>query len=458
MIMPQRLKTNRNAGPDGGHRRRSGGFTLIELSVVILIIGLIVTFILRASAEAVSRAEIRATQALITKLEVGVSERIEALLSQRVTPNGAHRCLAATYPPGIAPLALPWGLPSESRAAVIARFDQIRAELPDVFIINTSDPNFDPNYPINFAGQAYPGTTVGPNQAYSYAYPIGSMTIPLYQPDPSYDPSLGTPPTNLGPGGYVAGTFARGFYGASFEAAGGLYKLLGYRTQGYDLVDNDGDGMIDEFDEGTGGASSALATDILNRLGKHTHKTARSEMLYATLVEGVGPLGSVFTPDDFTDREVRDTDGDGLPEFVDAWGEPIQFYRWPVHHISTIQKGWQPYSGPIEPRQQNPLDPNNQLVAPAWWTASYNANPMLLGECHVHDQRQWHDLHVLLPVACRVQCGPAELDRGRLGVLVGSRWIRHLDQPDRGASRVLFPVPDRLFRAGSSAGDRATRV
>ena len=30
----------------------------------------------------------------------------------------------------------------------------------------------------------------------------------------------------------------------------------------------------------------------------------------------------------FHGSEVADTDGDGLPEFVDAWGSPIQFLRW----------------------------------------------------------------------------------------------------------------------------------
>ena len=100
-------------------------------------------------------------------------------------------------------------------------------------------------------------------------------------------------------------------------------------------------------------------------------------MLYALLVEGQGPLGSVFSADEFTDREVRDTDGDGLPEFVDAWGEPLQFYRWPILYRSNLQKGLSatPGSraricGPIEAREQNPLDPNQQLVAPSWWSAN----------------------------------------------------------------------------------------
>ena len=130
-------------------------------------------------------------------------------------------------------------------------------------------------------------------------------------------------------------------------------------------------------------------------LNAHQHNTARSETLYAILVEGVGPLGSVFSRDDFSDREVKDTDGDGLPEFVDAWGQPIQFFRWPLLYHTDTQRGqvidyWDytqtppvasavelfnpPYRSPFDVREQDPLDPNQQLMAPAWWSSAAGAN------------------------------------------------------------------------------------
>src|SRR5262249_38680487 len=77
-------------------------------------------------------------------------------------------------------------------------------------------------------------------------------------------------------------------------------------------------------------------------------------------------------------KEVQDTDNDGLPEFVDAWGEPLQFYRWPIGYTSTVpgqtvdlQKGFADYTN-AEPRQQDPLDSNRQLVAPVWWWGTSN--------------------------------------------------------------------------------------
>ena len=87
---------------------------------------------------------------------------------------------------------------------------------------------------------------------------------------------------------------------------------------------------------------------MLALLANHTHKTARAEMAYALLVEGQGPYGSAFSPDDFRDLEVRDTDGDGLPEFVDAWGEPIQFYRWPIfYRVRSRRRGTSLISRPL---------------------------------------------------------------------------------------------------------------
>ncbi len=185
----------------------------------------------------------------------------------------------------------------------------------------------------------------------------------------------------------------KGIFGASYFAAAGLYKNLGYLPIGYDGIDNDGNGLVDEWNEGVNSTNQAL---VLSNLAAHKHNTARSETLYAILVGGVGPLGSVFSRDDFSDREVKDTDGDGLPEFVDAWGQPLQFFRWPLLYHSDTQRGqvidyWDytqapptsepiewfnpPYRSVFEAREQDPLDPNQQLMAPAWWSSAAAANP-----------------------------------------------------------------------------------
>jgi prepilin-type N-terminal cleavage/methylation domain-containing protein len=356
------IVTNRPGTRSGGLltlARIRPGFTLIELSVVIAIIGIILGFVFMALMEATNSANVRATQALITKLD----DRLEALLETRPDFNTNHLNLAAVYNNNFT-------LPGVQRAQVIAWYDYVKAEMPDVFVCS----NLDPNYPLNFAGNPFP-TTVNTSLPFPYVLPLG-------QGD-NVNPLLGT-----------AGT---GVYGASYTAAAGIYKNIkaggiSYLPQGYDGVDNSpvgsaGSGLIDEIGEGIPNTANQH-TFITALEATHQHSTARSEMLYALLVEGRGPLGSVFSADDFTSREVHDTDGDGLPEFIDAWGKPLQFYRWPLLYHSDIQRGltvadsggqsWQinaPYDTVYENRDQDPLDPNQQLMAPAWWSSAFNNNP-----------------------------------------------------------------------------------
>src|SRR5208283_2454567 len=87
--------------PAAGRASVRGGFTLIELMVVITIIGIIIVFLLNAAMDGVRRAEERATQSLITKLEGGLNDRLDALMQNQPTPNYAHGYLAGVYPQGL---------------------------------------------------------------------------------------------------------------------------------------------------------------------------------------------------------------------------------------------------------------------------------------------------------------------------------------------------------------------
>ncbi|MBI5761223.1 MAG: type II secretion system protein [Planctomycetales bacterium] len=68
---------------------------------------------------------------------------------------------------------------------------------------------------------------------------------------------------------------------------------------------------------------------------RHNPLTESAALMYFTLtrrdVVGVPPVGV----DEFSTLEVMDTDGDGLMEFVDAWGQPLRFYRWPTRLIRS---------------------------------------------------------------------------------------------------------------------------
>jgi prepilin-type N-terminal cleavage/methylation domain-containing protein len=68
---------------------------------------------------------------------------------------------------------------------------------------------------------------------------------------------------------------------------------------------------------------------------RHNPVTESAALMYFNLtrrdVVGVPPVGV----DEFSTLEVMDTDGDGLLEFVDAWGQPLRFYRWPTRLIRS---------------------------------------------------------------------------------------------------------------------------
>ncbi|MDB5336699.1 MAG: type secretion system protein [Planctomycetaceae bacterium] len=77
------------------------------------------------------------------------------------------------------------------------------------------------------------------------------------------------------------------------------------------------------------------ATFLLKKAGKTkpspvNSQTESAEVLFFFLSDA-SIIG--FTPanqDLFAGSEVRDTDGNGAMEIVDAWGTPVRFYRWPT--------------------------------------------------------------------------------------------------------------------------------
>ena len=80
-------------------------------------------------------------------------------------------------------------------------------------------------------------------------------------------------------------------------------------------------------------AQAGVSPGTAGSLGSDAGASISSEYLYYVLTKhetyGVPPVGV----DSFTASEVRDTDDDGLMEFVDGWGKPLRFYRWPTRVI-----------------------------------------------------------------------------------------------------------------------------
>ena len=181
------------------------GFTLIELLVVITIIGIILAFLLIAAhgRPTVARRK-RATQALITKLEGGLNDRLDALLQNRPNPNYAHGYIAGVYPgtgteADNGPLMLPAAIQTTGsgigspnpkcntlqRAQVIATFDYIKGELPGRLLSRPGVPEqsrrLQRGVSPQLHGIAVPRSAVRHPQSVppprNYILPLGNMVI-----------------------------------------------------------------------------------------------------------------------------------------------------------------------------------------------------------------------------------------------------------------------------------------
>ncbi len=97
------------------------------------------------------------------------------------------------------------------------------------------------------------------------------------------------------------------------------------------------------------------------KLANHQLITTRAECLFMIIAGGADPSA---VADEFNPNEVGDTDNDGLPEFVDAWGNPIVFFLWPYQYRSGLQPMTRDSSsGLLRPtRAGDPLDPDGTLT------------------------------------------------------------------------------------------------
>lgn len=101
----------------------------------------------------------------------------------------------------------------------------------------------------------------------------------------------------------------------------------------------------------TGGLSGSASSDSL-------HSTESAELLYFILTKS-GTFGTSPTDSDqFTSNEVLDTDGDSMPEFVDAWDQPLRFYRWPTRLVDPDAPS------PFLPDFDTPGDPTEVDLTP----------------------------------------------------------------------------------------------
>lgn len=67
--------------------------------------------------------------------------------------------------------------------------------------------------------------------------------------------------------------------------------------------------------------------------------TESAEVLYFVLTKATLPGYTQEGDDQITTTDARDTDGNGFLEFVDGWGQPIRYYRWPTRLVRDTGPG-----------------------------------------------------------------------------------------------------------------------
>jgi prepilin-type N-terminal cleavage/methylation domain-containing protein len=248
------------------HRRRQG-FTLVELLVVIAIIGLLAALSLGALFAARQQAELTRARSMIERLDRVIQVRYESYRTRRV--------------------------PIRPRDAAMARL--MAAGDSAAFAYSKVYRGLDPSAGTPFPAQDFMAATrlmalremirLELPQRYLDIVDVDTMTDTL-----TGWPTCSPPPTE--------------FYG--FLPGTGMPALsLAYRRRIEQNRDAEGDAA-----EPTTEFESAECLYMIVTVG--------------ALDESAVPQG-VFRADD-----VGDYDGDGMPEFHDAWGNPIYWVRWPA--------------------------------------------------------------------------------------------------------------------------------
>jgi prepilin-type N-terminal cleavage/methylation domain-containing protein len=106
-----------------------------------------------------------------------------------------------------------------------------------------------------------------------------------------------------------------------------------------------------------------------------------AECLY--LIVTTGQADEVSGRELFADSEIGDVDGDGFPEFIDAWGNPIRFLRWAPGFrtgmipgfVNELQTGQD--RDPFDPKRVYGLTASGQPIDPQQPQATFALYPLI---------------------------------------------------------------------------------
>jgi prepilin-type N-terminal cleavage/methylation domain-containing protein len=107
----------------------------------------------------------------------------------------------------------------------------------------------------------------------------------------------------------------------------------------------------------------------------YTDQYQGAECLYMIITLG---MDTSLGTERFSAKDVGDLDGDGLPEFHDAWGQPISFLRWAPKFVSDLQPEPRDPQGDHDPFDPYRVDERAYRLVPLVYSSGPDGRDMIL--------------------------------------------------------------------------------
>ncbi|MCA9036311.1 MAG: type II secretion system protein [Planctomycetaceae bacterium] len=284
------------------HHHRRGAYTLIELLMVVAVVSILIALSVMAMQGVTTQAQVEATKVTVAK--------INRLMEQRML--AFDRAFKGSRRQGYILGTL--GLLKTNASAKFDYFVSHPDEVPPEIVALARKAAFRFEFP-----QRMVELTVGGGDADSDGIP--DVIFNLLQNAARKNLNDGDPARGLTPNPSPT----------ALQIADEVRMYLWPKHLQHEVAVN----------TVTGGVTAGASVDGL-------HSTESAELLYFFLIES-GTFGaSPVDADSFKSSEIADTDGDGLMEFVDGWGQPLRYYRWPTRLV--------------DPDAPNPFVPNFATV------------------------------------------------------------------------------------------------
>jgi len=304
--------------PAKGTQLFRSGFTLIELLVVLAIIGILMAIVVGAIRGANQDTLVSKTRGTIAKIDSILNDRYDEYLSVPLNYLGTGQ------------VGIFWrvdSFPSEFRRAS-TDMQQVGDGLWPVTAVRV---NAGASPRSLLSTQVPPASLLRERMRVASTRDLMRMEMPDCPGDLAISPGVVRGGAGL----------ATGFLYRTFDSSNNL------TFSGPVIMQLSNSGRLERIVTRVSQARDTLGNIIW------ANQNANEELLYLIVEDSI--LNGSSAIEAFGNSEIADTDGDGLFEFIDAWGVPIRWLRWPAGYASVARTNPDPLQFPAQPT--DPLDP-----------------------------------------------------------------------------------------------------